>query len=92
VDHPEVADINQVLGRGFLFQRLDDPICLQCASGGENRQMYFLASLRNDSRESIRLTFDGTQIVFFFCPISPREKEQPGALPSIGNPPEIRPT
>jgi hypothetical protein len=60
--YPIVDVINQFGGRSFLCQRLRDPLCIRC-----KREMRFLASLTNDDRESIKITFAGVQIVFFIC-------------------------
>lgn len=60
--YPIVDVINQVAGRSFLCQRLNDPICGKC-----NKQMVFLASLTNDRRRDVRITYDSVQIVFFLC-------------------------
>ena len=60
--YPMVDVINQISGRSFLAQRLDDPECLRC--GGT---MQFLASLTNDKRQGFRFSFDSVQIVFFVC-------------------------
>ena len=67
--YPIVDVINQLGGRSFLCQRLDDPGCPGCRRAGSERQtMYFLASLTNDSETGVRITFDEVQIVFFLCP------------------------
>ncbi|HUY87795.1 MAG TPA: hypothetical protein VMV10_03580 [Pirellulales bacterium] len=67
--YPVVDVINQLGGRSFLCQRLDDPLCPGCRRAGFERQtMYFLASLTNDDAAGVRITYDGVQIVFFLCP------------------------
>ena len=60
--YPIVDVINQVGGRSFLGQRLNDPACPKC-----DQPMAFIASLTNDKRQSIVVSYDGIQIVFFFC-------------------------
>lgn len=67
--YPIVDVINQLGGRSFLCQRLDDPVCSGCKRAGfEPQTMYFLASLTNDAKAGVRITFDGYQIVYFLCP------------------------
>jgi hypothetical protein len=60
--YPVVDVINQIGGRTFLSQRLDDPDCPRC-----DKRMAFLASLTNDKRQSFSVTYEGIQIVFFIC-------------------------
>jgi hypothetical protein len=60
--YPIVDVINQVGGRSFLCQRLDDPDCPLC-----EKAMPFIASLTNDKRQSLFVGYEGVQIVFFFC-------------------------
>lgn len=60
--YPIVDVINQFGGRSFLCQRLEDPQCQRCSG-----RMYFLASITNDPRNDIKITFAGVQIVFFIC-------------------------
>jgi hypothetical protein len=60
--YPIVDAINQVGGRAFLCQRLDDPDCPKC-----DKPMSFIASLTNDKRQSFVVSHDGVQIVFFLC-------------------------
>lgn len=60
--YPIVDVINQVGGRAFLLQPFEDPLCEEC---GE--PMFFLASLCNDPRQTLRVTYDGGQIVFYLC-------------------------
>ena len=55
---------NQIGGRSFLCQRLSDPRCPICPDA----KAFFLASLTNDKRQNLKLSYDGVQIVFFFCP------------------------
>ncbi len=61
--YPVVDVSNQIGGRAFLSQRLDDPICTKCA-----KEMYFVASLTNDNKNNLKISFDSVQIVFFYCP------------------------
>ena len=67
-EYPIADVINQVGGRSFLCQRLDDPVCVHCFKQGERREMFFLASLTNDAARQFKITFPSLQIVFFFCP------------------------
>jgi hypothetical protein len=60
--YPIVDITNQLCGRAFLQQRLDSPNCPQC---GE--LMHFLASLKNDNKQGLRITYDDVQIVFSLC-------------------------
>ncbi|MCP3933362.1 MAG: hypothetical protein GY705_30200 [Bacteroidetes bacterium] len=61
--YPIVDISNQIGGRAFLCQQLDDPVCPGC-----EKDMYFIASLTNDKRNSLKITFNGVQIVYFYCP------------------------
>lgn len=63
-----VSPVNQIGGRSYLMQRLDDPVCTYCSRFGVHNRMYFLASLVNDERVGLKITFPCYQIVFFFCP------------------------
>lgn len=66
--YPIVDVINQLGGRSFLCQRLDDPMCPGCRKAGlKQRRMYFLASLTNDKESRIEMADDSVQIVFFLC-------------------------
>lgn len=66
--YPLVDVINQLGGRSFLPQRLDDPLCHGCRLAGlPSSEMYFLASLTNDPDAGVKFTYDGCQIVFFLC-------------------------
>ena len=60
--YPIVDVINQIGGRSFLSQRLDDPTCEGCKN-----PMFFLASLTNDLSCGLKFSFDSVQIVFFLC-------------------------
>jgi hypothetical protein len=60
--YPIVDTVNQIGGRAFLQQRLDSPDCGSC-----RESMFFLAALCNESRKSVRITYDDAQVVFFFC-------------------------
>lgn len=60
--YPIVDVINQIGGRSFLCQRLDDPMCEKCRT-----RMVFLASLTNDQRRGVKMSYDSVQIVFFLC-------------------------
>jgi len=66
--YPVVDVINQLGGRSFLCQRLDDPLCPGCRKAGYERdEMYFLASLTNDKKSGVEMADDSVQIVFFLC-------------------------
>ena len=65
--YPIVDVFSQVGGRSFLAQRLDDPQCNVCMSNGVRQTMQFLCSLVNDPKHGIRFSFDGVQIVYFYC-------------------------
>jgi hypothetical protein len=65
--YPIVDVFTQIGGRSFLSQRLDDPICDICHRNGKRERMRFLASMVNDAKNEIRISFQGVQIVFFFC-------------------------
>jgi hypothetical protein len=60
--YPIIDVSNQIGGRAYLSQGLHDPECSIC---GKN--MPFLASLTNDEKSELRITFDSVQIVFFYC-------------------------
>ncbi len=60
--YPIVDVSNQIGGIAFLSQKLDDPVCPDC-----KEEMRFLASLTNDEKNSFIISFDGVQIVFFYC-------------------------
>lgn len=60
--YPIVDTTNQVGGRAFLQQRLDDPRCHLCQN-----EMAFLACLCNDERSQFKIGMDDEQIIFFFC-------------------------
>lgn len=67
--YPSIDVINQIGGRSFLSQRLHDPICRFCRDRLDmRRRMYFMASMTNDRERDLVVTYDGVQIVFFFCP------------------------
>ena len=67
--YPIVDVINQVGGRAFLPQRLDEPFCVCCAKQGHERQTLFVASLTNDPKDGLKIAHDGTQLVFYLCPV-----------------------
>lgn len=60
--YPIVDVINQIGGRSFLSQRLDDPACGRC-----DQPMVFLASITNDPLQGVKLSYESVQIVFFLC-------------------------
>lgn len=60
--YPIVDVSNQIGGRAFLSQGLDDPECSLCS-----QPMPFLASLTNDEKNNVKFSFDSVQIVFFYC-------------------------
>ena len=61
--YPMLDVANQIGGRAYLCQALDDPICLSCET-----YMYFIASITNDDKNNIHISFDSVQIIFFYCP------------------------
>lgn len=66
--YPIVDVINQLGGRSFLCQRLDDPLCTGCQKARYERQeMYFLATLTNDPKAGVKISYDSVQIVYFLC-------------------------
>jgi hypothetical protein len=66
--YPIVDVVNQVGGRAFMSQRIDDPPCCRCSTPKRPVKMAFLASLTNDPAAGMKITFDGVQIAFFLCP------------------------
>ena len=67
--YPVVDVVNQVGGTTFLPQLLDAPHCRRCAEQGNDHQTFFLASLTNDAKQGLKIAHDGTQLVFFLCPV-----------------------
>ena len=65
--YPIVDSYNQVGGRPFLIQRLEDPQCENCQKSRKPR-MRFLASICNESQYGIELVPDDIQILYFACP------------------------
>jgi hypothetical protein len=65
--YPIVDTINQVGGRAFLQQRLDDPECPYCVKYADATRMRFLACLQNDEGQQLRVAYEDVQVVFFFC-------------------------
>lgn len=67
--YPIVDVINQLGGRSFLCQRLDDSPCPGCRKAGYERdEMYFFASLTTDKKARVVMANDDSiQIVFFLC-------------------------
>jgi len=62
--YPIVDCYNQVGGRAFLMQRLEDPMCEYCPKS----RMRFLASLYNERCSGIKTVPEEMQIVYFACP------------------------
>ena len=60
--YSSVDAINQVGGRPFLYQPLEDPTCGKC-----QKSMPFIASLTNESTWDLKFSFDSVQIIFFLC-------------------------
>lgn len=65
--YPIVDTYNQVGGRAFLVQRLDDPECQFCTKR-RGPKMRFLASICNERTADIQIVPDDVQVVFFVCP------------------------
>jgi hypothetical protein len=63
-----VDGVNQVGGRAMLWQPVDDPMCSNCQLYGRESHMWFLATLKNYPEVNLTITFDDTQIIFFYCP------------------------
>ncbi len=61
--YPVIDAINQLGGLTFFIQPVELPICFTC----RDKRMSFLLSLVNDDRLNLRLTFNGVQVIFFFC-------------------------
>lgn len=65
--YPIVDVFSQIGGRSYLAQRSDDPLCDLCLKCDVQRRMRFLACLTNDESNGIRVTYDGVQIVYYYC-------------------------
>jgi len=62
--YPKVDCYNQIGGRAFLMQRLEDPMCEHCPKS----RMRFLASLYNEKSSGVKIVPEEMQIVYFACP------------------------
>lgn len=61
--YPIVDCYNQVGGRPFLPQRLEDPECENCQTS-----MRFLASICNEKQSGMEIVPSDIQIIYFACP------------------------
>ncbi len=66
--YPCIDVINQIGGRAFLCQGVEDPPCPTCKSRGKDRKMFFFATLTNEPEKDFVVGYEGIQIIFFFCP------------------------
>lgn len=61
--------MNQLGGRGFLIQGLEDPRCPTCTKQDREERMHFLICLTDDEAEGIDLGLENDyQVIAFFCP------------------------